>query len=36
MDAFKGKFERTSAEGYDEIMKVDLCQWQLKHDLEFY
>jgi len=26
MDAFKGKFERTSAEGYDEIMKVDLHQ----------
>ena len=36
MDAFKGKFERTSADKYEEMLKVDLHQWQLQHDLAFY
>ena len=34
MDAFKGKFERISAENYEEILKVRFCTY--KHLLDFY
>ena len=27
MDAFKGKYERTSAENYDEMLKVNQIEW---------
>ena len=33
MDAFKGKFERISAENYEEILKVRFCTY--KHLLDF-